>query len=181
MIRFISVIACASSRRPTSRARPLPFVICAWPARRSVGPGSGERVAVGCPPDKAFRAGDRIFKVSAGQAFNLSQSACRKRLESVTPGKAVIELVFKMPGTDRIEVTATSHGLSLSRHFSVESFPARDRPSVAGSSGQGLRQNRAAAAGPGSSRLWSAACRGPAAQPTQRGSSRVLSGAGRTP
>lgn len=89
---------------------------------------SGERVAVGCPPDKAFRAGDRIFKVSAGQAFNLSQSACRKRLESVTPGKAVIELVFKMPGTDRIEVTATSHGLSLSRHFSVESFPARDRP-----------------------------------------------------
>lgn len=89
---------------------------------------SGDRVAVGCPPDKMFRAGDRIFKVSAGQAFNLSQSACRKRLESVTPGKAVIDLVFKMPGTEEIALTAHSHGLSLSRHFSVESFPARERP-----------------------------------------------------
>ena len=89
---------------------------------------SGERVAVGCPPDKSFRIGDRIFKVSAGQAFNLSQSACRKRLESVTPGKAVIELSIHMPTTGHIELMAACHGLSLARNFSVESFPAKDRP-----------------------------------------------------
>lgn len=89
---------------------------------------SGERVAVGCPPDKSFRAGDRVFKVSAGQAFNLSQSACRKRLESVTPGKAVIDLSIHMPTSDRIELIAACHGLSLARNFSVETFPAKDRP-----------------------------------------------------
>ncbi len=89
---------------------------------------AGERVAVGCPPDKSFRVDDRIYKVSAGQAFNLSQSACRKRLESVTPGKAVIELAVNMPTDDRIEISATCHGLSLARDFAVESFPARERP-----------------------------------------------------
>ncbi len=88
----------------------------------------GERVAVGCPPDKVFRVNDRVYKVSSGKAFNLSQSACRKRLESVTPGKAVIDLAIKMPTTDRIEVLATCHGLSLERHFTVESFPAKERP-----------------------------------------------------
>jgi putative protease len=88
----------------------------------------GERVAVGCPPDKAFRAGDRIYKVSSGKAFNLSQSACRKRLESVTPGKAVIDLTINMPTTEQVEVTAACHGLSLERKFTVESFPAKDRP-----------------------------------------------------
>ncbi len=89
---------------------------------------NGERVSVGCPPDKSFRAGDRVFKVSAGQAFNMSQSACRKRLESVTPGKAVIDLSVKMPTAERIELTASCHGLSLERNFTVESFPAKDRP-----------------------------------------------------
>jgi putative protease len=88
----------------------------------------GERVAVGCPPDKAFRTGDRIYKVSAGQAFNLSQSACHKRLESVTPGEAVIELHLAMPTAERIDLVATCHGVTLSRTYPVKSFPATDRP-----------------------------------------------------
>jgi putative protease len=89
---------------------------------------AGQRVAVGAPPDKSFRVGDRIYKVSAGKAFNLSQSACRKRLESVSPGEAVVDLVIAMPTTERIELTAACHGLSLVRHYLLESFPATDRP-----------------------------------------------------
>ena len=89
---------------------------------------AGQRIAVGIPPDKSFRVGDRVYKVSAGKAFNLSQSACHKRLENVSPGEAVVELVFSMPTPERIEVTAACHGLSLARHYTVESFPATDRP-----------------------------------------------------
>jgi putative protease len=90
--------------------------------------GGGDRVAVGCPPGKSFRAGDRVYKVSSGKAFNLSQSACRKRLESVAPGKAVVDLSFAMPSPERIELSAACHGLLLARHYTVESFPAKDRP-----------------------------------------------------
>jgi len=89
---------------------------------------AGQRVSVGSPPDKSFRAGDRIYKVSSGKAFNLSQSACRKRLESVSPGEAVVDLVVAMPTAERIELSAACHGLSLARHYTVESFPAKDRP-----------------------------------------------------
>ena len=88
----------------------------------------GERVAVGSPPGKSFRVGDRIYKVSSGKAFNLSQSACRKRLESVSPGEAVVDLAVAMPTSERIELTAVCHGLSLARHYTVESFPATSRP-----------------------------------------------------
>lgn len=88
----------------------------------------GERAAVGSPPGKSFRVGDRIYKVSAGQAFNLSSSACHKRLESVTPGAAVVDLSVSMPSPERIELAAACHGLKLARHFDVESFPATDRP-----------------------------------------------------
>jgi putative protease len=90
--------------------------------------GGGERVAVGCPPDKTFRTGDRIYKVSAGQAFNLSRSACHKRLESVTPGESVIALRLDMPSAGRIDLAATCHGVTLSRTYPVEAFPAKDRP-----------------------------------------------------
>ncbi len=89
---------------------------------------SGQRAEVGCPPGKSFRNGDRIYKVSSGQAFNLSQSACHKRLDGVTPGESVIDLTLAMPTADRIEVAATGHGLTLSRSYPVESFPATDRP-----------------------------------------------------
>ena len=89
---------------------------------------SGERAEVGCPAEKNFRHGDRIYKVSSGQAFNLSQSACHRRLESVTPGEAVIDLSLAMPTSDRIEVAATGHGLTLGRSYEVKSFPATDRP-----------------------------------------------------
>ncbi len=89
---------------------------------------AGQRATVGSPPEKSFRAGDRIYKVSSGKAFNLSQSACRKRLESVSPGEAVVDLVVAMPTPERVELSATCHGLSLARHYTVESFPATDRP-----------------------------------------------------
>jgi putative protease len=89
---------------------------------------AGQRVAVGSPPEKSFRAGDRVYKVSSGRAFNLSQSACRKRLESVSPGEAVVDLTFAMPTSERIELNAACQGLSLTRHYTVESFPAKERP-----------------------------------------------------
>ncbi len=89
---------------------------------------AGQRVAVGAPPEKSFRVGDRVYKVSSGKAFNLSQSACRKRLESVSPGEAVVDLSVVMPTPERIELSAACHGLSLARDYTVESFPATDRP-----------------------------------------------------
>ncbi len=89
---------------------------------------AGQRATVGSPPEKSFRAGDRIYKVSSGKAFNLSQSACHKRLESVSPGEAVVDLVVAMPTPERIELSAACHGLSLARHYTVETFPATDRP-----------------------------------------------------
>ncbi len=90
--------------------------------------GRNERLSVGSPPDKSFKTGDLVYKVSSGQAFSLSQSACRKRLESVTPGEAVVDLGIAMPTAERVELSATCHGLSLARAYEVESFPAKDRP-----------------------------------------------------
>jgi putative protease len=93
--------------------------------------GENQRLSVGSPPDKSFRTGDLVYKVSSGQAFALSQSACRKRLESVTPGAAVIDLAIAMPTPGRIELNAACHGLFLTRSYEVESFPAKDRPLAA--------------------------------------------------
>jgi putative protease len=90
--------------------------------------GKGQQITVSCPPDKKFQIGDRVFKVSSGQAFNLSNSACSKRLESVIPGESVVDLAIAMPTPDRIELTAACHGLSLAHHYTVESFAATDRP-----------------------------------------------------
>ena len=89
---------------------------------------AGQRVAVGAPPEKNFHAGDRVYKVSSGKAFSLSQSACQKRLESVSPGEAVVDLCVAMPTPERIELSAACHGLALARHYTVESFPATERP-----------------------------------------------------
>lgn len=89
---------------------------------------ANDKVAVGAPPGKSFRHGDLVYKVSSGQAFALSQSARRKRLENITPGKAVIDLTVVMPAADRLELRATCHGLSLSKEYEVETFPARERP-----------------------------------------------------
>ncbi len=90
--------------------------------------GSGAQAHVGCPPGKTFRVGDRIFKVSSGQAFNLSSSTCHRRLEGVTPGEAVVDLSVALPQTDRLQLKAHCHGLTLERDYPVETFPATDRP-----------------------------------------------------
>lgn len=88
----------------------------------------GTQAAIGCPPGKTFRVDDRIFKVSSGQAFNLSQSACLRRLEGVTPGEAVVDLGVAMPQPDLLELKAQCHGIVLQRTYPVETFPATDRP-----------------------------------------------------
>ncbi|MDH3997496.1 MAG: U32 family peptidase [Desulfuromonadales bacterium] len=88
---------------------------------------SGERISVGSPPGKSFRQGDLIFKVSSGKAFNLSQSACRKRLDTVSPGKVVFDLDVAVT-PERIDLSASALGVTLKRSFEIESFPAKDRP-----------------------------------------------------
>jgi len=88
----------------------------------------GAQAAVGCPPGKTFRIDDLIFKVSSGQAFNLSQSACLRRLESVTPGESVVDLNVTMPQSDLLELKAQCHGITLQHTYPVETFPATDRP-----------------------------------------------------
>jgi len=90
--------------------------------------GANERVAVGAPPDKSFHVGDLVYKVSSGQAFALSTSACRKRLESVSPGVVTVALEIRMPTPDQLVLRATSPGVALVRAYAVETFPAKDRP-----------------------------------------------------
>jgi putative protease len=89
---------------------------------------AGSRASIGAPPGKTFRNDDLVFKVSSGQAFALSSSACRKRLDTVRVGQAPVDLTLAMPSPRQLELHASCQGLSLSRSYAVETFPATERP-----------------------------------------------------
>jgi len=88
----------------------------------------GGRATLETPPAARFKPGDRVFKVASGQAFNLSQSACRKRLDELRPGLVSIDLAIGFPEPERLRLEARWGGQSLTRSYPVESFPATERP-----------------------------------------------------
>lgn len=89
---------------------------------------AGTRVTTAVPPGLAVQKGDTMYKVASGQAYTLSESAGRKRLARVTPGKLEIRLSILMPTNDSLQVTAHGPGISLTRDYPVEGFPAREQP-----------------------------------------------------
>ena len=90
--------------------------------------GKHSRVTIGIPPGKAFRKGDAIFKVSSGQVFSLSEAACRKRLAAIKVPQFPMHLTVLFPDSGRINLIGSCAGVKLQREFSVQAFPAEERP-----------------------------------------------------
>jgi putative protease len=89
---------------------------------------AGTRVSVGLPANIPAQKGDMVYKVASGQAYTLSESAGRKRLDGVTPDRTRVALSIVMPTNDTLQVAATGPDFSLTRLFPVEGFPAREQP-----------------------------------------------------
>lgn len=89
---------------------------------------AGARVTVGTPPDAAFRKGDMVFQVASGETASASEASCRRRLASARPVPAAVDLTIAFPDPGSIELSASGHGLVLSRRFPLTSYPASDRP-----------------------------------------------------
>lgn len=87
-----------------------------------------ELVSVGIPGGKSFHRGDLVYKISTGEVFTMSQSACRKRLENVQRGITAITLSIKIPDAQQIKLCAYYHGKFLAKSFDIETYPAETRP-----------------------------------------------------
>ncbi len=72
------------------------------------------RVAVASPFPAV--AGDAVFKVSSETAFTLSETACIKRLDSVSPGRIVCDLSFSLHGRE-LSIDARAAGKSTTIPF----------------------------------------------------------------
>ncbi|MBW2520391.1 MAG: U32 family peptidase, partial [Deltaproteobacteria bacterium] len=90
--------------------------------------GKHSRVSIGTPPGKSFRKGDAIFKVSSGQVFSLSEAACRKRLAAAEGPQLPLQLTVVFPGSGRLNLIGACAGVKLQREFSVQTYPATERP-----------------------------------------------------
>ncbi len=90
--------------------------------------GAKTRVTVDTPAKIIFQKGDRIFKVSSGQAFSISDSACRRRLNNVSHGESQMQLHVSLPASDQVCLEARCEGLAFKRCYTIESFPAKERP-----------------------------------------------------
>ncbi|MDT8441680.1 MAG: DUF3656 domain-containing protein [Desulfuromonadales bacterium] len=97
---------------------------------------AASRVTVSAPPGKTFARGDGVFKVASGQAFTLSETACRKRLAEAAGQPLPMTLTITMPDYNRLMLRADCAGIELEREFPVESFAARERPLSADSLGK---------------------------------------------
>ncbi len=86
------------------------------------------RVSVTLPAGLSAQKGDMVYKVASGQAYTLSESAGRKRLAKITPGRIRINLSIVMPTNDTLQVTAHGPDITLTSAYPVEGFPARERP-----------------------------------------------------
>ncbi len=86
------------------------------------------RVTIGLPAGLTARKGDMVYKVASGQAYTLSESAARKRLATIKPGRIRIELAAAMPTNDSLQITAKTADFSLVRTYPVDGFPAREQP-----------------------------------------------------
>ena len=70
-----------------------------------------------------FKVGDTVFKVSSETAFNMSENACLKKLDSVKGDTLPCDLTLSMTG-GTLKVAAQVLGKSLVREFSLGSLEA---------------------------------------------------------
>ena len=89
---------------------------------------AGSLVSVPSPFRDSFRVGDAVFKVSSEQAFTLSETACRRRLEQAPPPLQAVTLDIAMPSDRELRIQAHGAGCELEAAYAVESFPATARP-----------------------------------------------------
>ena len=89
---------------------------------------AGARVTIVTPPESAFRKGDMVFQVAAGETATASEAACRKRLAAARRAPVPVELTILFPDAGTIELTATGAGISMSHRYPVSSYVATDRP-----------------------------------------------------
>ena len=88
---------------------------------------AGSQVTVSSPFRDTFQAGDTVFKVSSGQAFNLSEAACRRRLQQA--GQAPLPLAMTVAlGEYTLTVTARCGPWSLERDYPVPMHAASSSP-----------------------------------------------------
>lgn len=88
---------------------------------------AGAQVAVDSPFRDTFQVGDGVFKVASGKAFNLSEAACRRRLEQA--GKAPLPVSMEVTlSDDLLRVAARCGPWALERSYPVTVHMAQSRP-----------------------------------------------------
>lgn len=88
---------------------------------------AGRPVQVPSPFSGRFKKGDAVFMVSSGSAFSLSDAACRRRLERVSPPLPKLNLYLEV-SDNRLTGRACLAGREESFSFSVDSYPAERQP-----------------------------------------------------
>ena len=88
---------------------------------------AGSQVTVSSPFRDTFKVGDTVFKVSSGQAFTLSEAACRRKLQQA--GKASLPVSMEVNLVDDSLTVAAQCGLwSLECSYPVTVHPASSSP-----------------------------------------------------
>jgi putative protease len=88
---------------------------------------AGAQVTVSSPFRDTFKVGDTVFKVSSGQAFTLSEAACRRKLQQA--GKAPLPVSMEVGLIDTtLTVAARCGPWSLEGSYPVTVHPASSSP-----------------------------------------------------
>ncbi|MCF6179440.1 MAG: U32 family peptidase, partial [Geopsychrobacter sp.] len=83
-------------------------------------------VSVPTPFHDRFKVGDSVFKVSSSSAFNMSEQACRKKLEQLPIQRAPLDLEVTVSPTE-IRLNAEARGQLWQESYAIESFAASER------------------------------------------------------
>ncbi len=95
-----------------------------------------EGTAVAVPTPFPCNVGDAVFKVSSETAFNMSESACQKRLDSAGPAKIPCDLAFSL-NDGVLQIEARCGSISHCSEFQMgELEPARTSDMAAVLAGQ---------------------------------------------
>ncbi|MBD1400828.1 DUF3656 domain-containing U32 family peptidase [Pelovirga terrestris] len=87
----------------------------------------GKPVTVISPFDQRFAPGDSVFMVASADAFTLSDSAARRKLEHRRPKGELVDLDIKVTPTS-IALAATINSRQLDFTYPVTSFTATSQP-----------------------------------------------------
>lgn len=88
---------------------------------------TGAQVTVSSPFRDTFKVGDTVFKVASGQAFTLSEAACRRKLQQA--GKAPLSVNMEVGLVDdTLTVAAECGPWSLERSYPVTVHAASSSP-----------------------------------------------------